>query len=146
MRLVEMAARPATQRASGFAGSQQMGVSVGDAATALRNRVFQSSRLRADRTQAWHVAYGADLGPIRVVHELGRLVLFEVDLPDGRTETFKNNEQSGWSIGVSWRITGEPYDSRLYRQRARPVGFPTRPLVGPGAGESLSQSKTDATG
>jgi len=104
-----------------------------DSGSALRNKLFDSSRLRARRTLAWHVSYGLDLGPVRIVHELGRLDLFDVQLPRGGREDFKNNEQSAWSLGISWRITGEPYDSRLYRQISSRGDFPEDPLLGPGS-------------
>lgn len=107
-----------------------------DSGTALRNKLFDSSRLRARRTFAWHVAWGIDLGPIRVVHELGRFDLLDLRLPGGGRDDFQGNQLTAWSLGISWRITGEPYDSRSYRQVLPPRGGPRRPLAGPGSDEA----------
>jgi hypothetical protein len=124
-----------------------------DAATPLRNELFSTPLLRADRTFAWHIGYGVDLGPLRVIHEIGRLDLIDAQLPDGTERDLRGNQNTAWSLGLSWRITGEPYDSRLYRQRGRlspdadgrlgAAGFPQRPLLGPGSAEQRSAEWMD---
>lgn len=109
-----------------------------DSGTALRNKLFDSVRLRVRRTLAWHVAYGLDLGPVRIAHELGRLELFDLRLPGGGRQDFKDNEQTAWSLGISWRITGEHYDSRPLSQTSSRDDFPEAPVVGPGSTRSFS--------
>jgi hypothetical protein len=118
---------------SGAAIASQDFLGYFDSGTALRNKLFDSVRLRARETLAWHVSWGLDLGPVRIVHELGRLELFDLRLPRGGRADFKNNEQTGWSLGISWRITGEHYDSRPFRQITSRNDFPEDPAWGPGA-------------
>jgi len=102
-----------------------------DVATPLRNKLFLTDRLRGDDSTAWHIGYGVDFGPIRAVHEFARLSLYGVDTPSGGEEDLE--ELTAWQVVVSWRVTGEPYDSRPYRQRERWRGTPpARPLDGQG--------------
>jgi hypothetical protein len=102
-----------------------------DVATPLRNKLFLTSRLDADRSSAWSFGYGVDFGPLRAVHEFARTSLYGVETPGGDREDLE--ELTAWQVLVSWRITGEPYDSRPFRQRARWRGTPpARPLDGAG--------------
>lgn len=102
-----------------------------DVATPLRNKLFLTDRLHGDHTTAWHIGYGVDFGPIRAVHEFAHLSLYGVDTPSGGKEDLE--ELTAWQVQVSWRVTGEPYDSRPYRQRERWRGTPpARPLDGKG--------------
>ena len=102
-----------------------------DVATPLRNKLFLTDRLHGDHSTAWHIGYGIDFGPIRAVHEFAHLSLYGVDTPSGGKEDLE--ELTAWQVQVSWRVTGEPYDSRPFRQRERWRGTPpARPLDGKG--------------
>lgn len=100
-------------------------------ATSLRNKLVGFPRLEADRSVYIQLGYGIDLGPFRLTHEFGRGSLYDLKLPSGQKRDFER-KFSSWSATFAWRITGEPYDSRPYRQRARPGGFPAQPVVGGG--------------
>jgi hypothetical protein len=109
-----------------------------DVATPLRNKLFRTARLDGDRTSSWVVGYGLDLGPIRAVHEFTRVALYGVRTPEGEKTDLE--ELTAWQVLVSWRISGEPYDSRPVRARGHWRGaLPARPLCakagerGPGA-------------
>lgn len=108
-----------------------------EVANSFRNELIVTSGIEADRTSTWHFGYGFDLGPVRIVHEFTRQSLLDVTLADGTTRDFEG-QNSAWSASLAWRITGEPYDSRPYRQREHPPAVPRRPLHrdgewGPGA-------------
>jgi hypothetical protein len=101
-----------------------------DVATPLRNKLFLTDRLDADRSSAWHIGYGIDFGPIRAVHEFARASLYGVRTPAGFQEDLE--ELTAWQVLVAWRITGEPYDSRPYGARARwKPDLPARALDAP---------------
>lgn len=102
-----------------------------DVATPLRNKLFLSGRLDVDHSSSWHAGYGIDFGPIRAVHEFAHLSLYGVRTPAGSQEDLE--ELTAWQLLVSWRVTGEPYDSRPFRARRRWRGTPpARPLDGAG--------------
>ncbi len=103
-----------------------------DVATPLRNKLFLTDRLHADRSSAWHAGYGVDLGPIRALHEFAHVSLYGVRTPaSGRKDL---EELTAWQVLVSWRVTGEPYDSRPFRARRHWRGTPpARPLDAAGA-------------
>jgi hypothetical protein len=108
-----------------------------DVATSLRNKLFLTPRIRANTWSVYHWGYGFDAGPFRVFHEATYGSLLDVDFPDG-TEDDLESELHSWSFTFSWMITGEPFDSRPFRQvlpglarEGRGRGdFPRRPLVG----------------
>ncbi|RMG10240.1 MAG: hypothetical protein D6731_17830 [Planctomycetota bacterium] len=97
-----------------------------DLGTSLRNRAFTVGRIEGDRSLFYHGGYGVDFGPLRFLHEFVRGSIFGVDLPLGGEADFEN-KISSWSASLAWRVTGEPYDSRPFRQRGR-GSFPRRPL------------------
>jgi hypothetical protein len=99
-----------------------------DVATPLRNKLFLTPRLDADEQRFFVLGYGLDLGPVRVIHELTRGSLEGVRSPGGARVDL-DDQITAWQILVSWRITGEPYDSRPFRRRdAHRPDFPRRPL------------------
>lgn len=107
-----------------------------DVATSLRNKLFLTPRLEGEGAFFWHFGYGIDAGPVRLIHELVRGSLYDVDLPGGGEEDFEG-QITAWALSVSWMITGEPYDSRPFRQSSagpprvgRGDAFPRRPLFG----------------
>ena len=109
-----------------------------DVATSLRNKVFVTGRLVADEYSFWTAGYGIDFGPFRLIHETTRASLVNLRAPGG--EASLRGQFTVWQVSFSWRITGEPYDSRPFRQRARDQRFPAAPLYdfetgawGPGA-------------
>lgn len=108
-----------------------------DVPNSFRNKLVTTSGIEADRSFAYHFGYGLDLGPFRIIHETVHQTLRGVSLPDGTKRDFEGQNAS-WSASFAWRITGEPYDSRPYRQREHPPALPTSPLYrdgrwGPGA-------------
>lgn len=118
--------------------------------TSLRNTLFYATPLEADRTESWVFAYGWDAGPIRILHEFGQFDLFEITKgPTGPLHE-SDGDNLMMSATIAWRITGEPYDTRLFHQLARPQGFPRWPLYqdgtwGPGMWE-IAVRYTNAEG
>jgi hypothetical protein len=100
-------------------------------ATPLRNTLFDVGRLEADARTLWVAGYGIDLGPVRAIHEFTRGSLEGVRTAGGRVDF--EDQITAWQLVVSWRVTGEPYDSRPFHQRDayRPEA-PARPLDGEG--------------
>jgi hypothetical protein len=93
----------------------------------IRNPLFKTPGLDSEAAFDRHLGYGMDWGPFRILHEFTRGTLSGLALPDGERVTL-SQQITAWSLSVSWRITGEAYDSRPYRQReARPTA-PKRPL------------------
>jgi hypothetical protein len=103
-----------------------------DVATPLRNKLYDTERLDGRGGQTWHLGLGVDFGPLRVVHETVRGGIDDLRLPTGLRADF-DDQITSWHILVAWRVTGEPYDSRPFRQRElrRPTP-PRRPLDGEG--------------
>jgi hypothetical protein len=108
-----------------------------DVATPLRNKLFLTSRLDARGRSFFVLGCGVDLGPLRVIHELTRGSLQGVRIPGGGRRDL-DDQITAWQILVSWRVTGEPYDSRPFRHRDahRPTP-PARPLDGEGDGRGF---------
>lgn len=108
-----------------------------DVATPLRNKLFDTPRLDGDGASFWIFGYGMDLGPVRVLHEFTRGSIDDVRLPGGLQQDF-DDQITSWQLVVSWRITGEPYDSRPFARRGalRPDP-PARPLDGEGAAQGI---------
>jgi hypothetical protein len=103
-----------------------------DVANPLRNKLFLTSRLDARGRSFFVLGYGVDLGPFRLIHEFTRGGLEDVRVPGGGRRDL-DDQITAWQIVVSWRLTGEPYDSRPFRHRDahRPTA-PARALDGEG--------------
>jgi hypothetical protein len=108
-----------------------------DVATPFRNKLFDVPRLDGDEATFWVFSYGVDLGPVRALHEFTRGSIDEVRVPSGLREDF-DDQITSWQAVVSWRVTGEPYDSRPFDQRGalRPDP-PARPMDGQGAARGI---------
>jgi hypothetical protein len=107
-----------------------------DVATPLRNKLFDVPRLDGEDASFWVFGYGVDLGPVRVIHEMTRGSLGGVLLPppSAAREDF-DDQITSWQLVVSWRVTGEPYDSRLFDRRdALRPDPPARPITDGGIG------------
>jgi hypothetical protein len=104
-----------------------------DVATPLRNKLFDTERLDGRSGETWALGFGVDFGPLRIVHETVKGGISDLLLPSGLREDIEQDEITSWHVLVAWRITGEPYDSRPFRQRdlRRPTP-PRRPLDGDG--------------
>ena len=104
-----------------------------DVATPLRNKLFDTERLDGRGGTNGQLGFGVDFGPLRIVHETVRGGIKDLRLPSGIREDIEQDEITSWHVLVAWRITGEPYDSRPFRQRElrRPTP-PRRPLDGEG--------------
>jgi hypothetical protein len=96
-----------------------------DVATPLRNKLYDTNRLDGRAGSGWNLGFGVDFGPIRIVHETVKSGIDGLLLPNGLREDIENDEITSWHAIVAWRITGEPYDSRSFRQRD--YRRPTRP-------------------
>jgi hypothetical protein len=109
-----------------------------DVATPLRNKLFDTERLDGRRAQTWQLGFGIDFGPLRIVHETVKGGISGLLLPSGIREDIEDDEITSWHVIVAWRITGEPYDSRPFRQRdlRRPTP-PRRPLDGEGEARGI---------
>jgi hypothetical protein len=108
-----------------------------DVASPFRNKLFDTPRLDGDAASFWIFGYGADLGPFRVLHEFSRGSIDDVRLPSGIRRDF-DDQITSWQLVLSWRLTGEPYDSRPFARRGalRPDP-PARPLDGEDAARGL---------
>jgi hypothetical protein len=104
-----------------------------DVATPLRNKLFDTDRLDGRSGATWSLAFGVDFGPIRIVHETVKGGIEGLLLPDGTREDIEGDEITSWHLLVSWRITGEPYDSRSFRQRDYRRPTPPRRTVDGGS-------------
>ncbi|MGH0030259.1 MAG: hypothetical protein ACQGVC_10740 [Myxococcota bacterium] len=103
-----------------------------DVATPLRNKVFDTGRLDGEGASFWVLSYGVDLGPVRAFHEITRGSIDDVRIPGGTRQDF-DDQITSWQAVVSWRVTGEPYDSRPFGRRdALRFDAPARPLDGEG--------------
>lgn len=103
-----------------------------DVSTRLRNDLFDTGRLDGEGSRFLHWGAGIDFGPIRVVHEVVTGSLLDVRAPGGARVDFEDQITS-WQLLAAWRITGEPYDSRPFRQRdMRRHPEPRHPLDGEG--------------
>ncbi|MFN0059361.1 MAG: hypothetical protein ACKVX7_12975 [Planctomycetota bacterium] len=98
-----------------------------DIATPLRNKVFLVPRLSGDEAAFWHVGYGVDAGALRFTHEAVYGGIRGLDLPTGG-EANLSNQIGSWAATLSWMVTGEPYDSRPFRQRYGRWSPATHPL------------------
>jgi hypothetical protein len=107
-----------------------------DVATPLRNKLFDVPRLDGDDADFWVFGYGIDLGPVRVIHEVTRGSLGGVRLPPPSTSREDFDDQiHSWQLVVAWRVTGEPYDSRLFDRRdALRPDRPAHPITDGGIG------------
>ena len=104
-----------------------------DVATPLRNQLFDVARLDGQEASFWVFGFGIDLGPFRVMHETTRGSLEGVRLPGGGRQDF-DDQITSWQLVAAWRVTGEPYDSRLFERRdALRPDPPARPVTGDGA-------------
>lgn len=104
-----------------------------DVATPFRNKLFDVPRLDGDEASFWLLSYGVDLGPVRVFHEFTRGSIDGLRLPSGLRQDF-DDQITSWQVVVSWRLTGEPYDSRPFSSRdALRPDPPARPMDGEGA-------------
>ena len=88
-----------------------------DVATPLRNKLFDTERLDGRSGETWDLGFGVDFGPLRIVHETVKGGISDLLLPSGIREDIEHDEITSWHVLVAWRITGEPYDSRPFRQR-----------------------------
>lgn len=107
-----------------------------DVATRLRNDLFDTGRLDGEESRYLHWGVGIDFGPIRIVHEVVRGGILDVRAPSGMRVDL-DDQITSWQLLASWRITGEPYDSRPFRQRdTRRHPEPRHPVGGdsPGIG------------
>jgi hypothetical protein len=105
-----------------------------DVATPLRNKLFDVERLDGDEASFFVFSFGVDLGPFRVIHETTRGTIKRVLLPGGTREDF-DDQISSWQLVGAWRVTGEPYDSRLFDRRdALRPDRPAKPITDGGIG------------
>jgi hypothetical protein len=108
-----------------------------DLATSLRNKLFDTPRLRAASARFLHGTLGTDAGPFRFVFEgiTGEGTASGSGFLDAETGSGEVDlDQVGcWEASFACLLTGERYDSRPYRIREtggkeRPL--PARPLWG----------------
>jgi len=105
-----------------------------DVATSFRNKLFVVPGLDGDGARSWYFGYGIDWGPLRLMHEFTRGSIFELEVPGGGTADF-DDQITSWQASAHWTLTGEPYDTRSFRQREkRREGLPRLPVWRP-AGE-----------
>lgn len=102
-----------------------------DVANPFRNKLFLTSRLEGDNSFFYTFGYGVDAGPFRVIHEVVRGSIMDLEVP-GSEPVDLENQITSWALSVHWMVTGEPYDTRLFHQRGgRGPGFPRSPFIGP---------------
>ncbi|MHC4607925.1 MAG: porin, partial [Planctomycetota bacterium] len=98
-----------------------------DIATPADSKVFHLPELRAGSSRFFHVSGGADLLFVRVMGDLVRGGLMDLDTPQGERDL--DDQITAWQLQVSWMVTGETYDTRPYRLRdGRPKPFPAQPI------------------
>jgi hypothetical protein len=107
-----------------------------DVATPLRNKLFDVPRLDGEDADFWVFSYGIDFGPVRLMHEMTRGSLGGILLPPPSTDRQDFDGQlHSWQLVASWRVTGEPYDSRLFDRRdALRPDRPAKPVTDGGIG------------
>jgi len=85
------------------------------------SRLFDTQDFEADRSRFYTVTVGFEVGPVRVFYEGTQGGYFDVDTPLGVRDL--EDQTDSWQATIAWRITGEPYDGRIFRERdAAPLG------------------------
>ncbi len=87
-----------------------------DVATPLRNNVFKVGRLDGSSSQFFSWGGGVDAGLVRFTLERVQGSIDDLKVPGGGKESLEDQIIS-WETTLTWRINGEPYDSRPFRQR-----------------------------
>ena len=94
-------------------------------------KLFDTDELHADEASSLHWFAGWDAGPVRAWTESTSGSLLGLQHAGGEADL--ENQITSWQSTLSWRVTGEPYDSRPYRlgQVAGTPTLPAHPLFGP---------------
>ncbi|MEX2206986.1 MAG: porin [Myxococcota bacterium] len=84
-------------------------------------RLFDTSSFDADWRQFYTLSFGFEVGPVRLYYEGTQGGYFDAETPVGTRDL--DNQTDSWQATLSWRITGEPYDGRIFHERAlTPLG------------------------
>ena len=84
-------------------------------------RLFDSSKFEADRRHFYTLSFGWEIGPVRVFYEGTQGGYFDADTPVGERDL--DDQTDSWQAAIVWRITGEPFDGRIFHERdAAPLG------------------------
>ncbi len=84
-------------------------------------RLFDTQRFDADHSHFYTVTAGFEVGPVRLYYEGTQGGYFGVDTPLGERDL--DNQTDSWQATLAWRITGEPYDGRIFGERElEPLG------------------------
>lgn len=85
------------------------------------SRLFDTQRFDADRSHYYTVSAGFEVGPVRVYYEGTQGGYFDVDTPVGERDL--EDQTDSWQATIAWRITGEPFDGRIFGERdLEPLG------------------------
>ncbi len=84
-------------------------------------RLFDTSKFEADRRHFYTVSVGFEVGPVRAYYEGTQGGYFDAETPVGERDL--DNQTDSWMATIAWRITGEPFDGRIFHERdAVPLG------------------------
>jgi hypothetical protein len=78
-------------------------------------RLFDTSKFEADRRHFYTVSFGWEIGPVRVFYEGTQGGYFNAETPTGEQDL--DNQTDSWMAAIVWRITGEPFDGRIFHER-----------------------------
>lgn len=78
-------------------------------------RLFDTMRFEADRHHSYALAFGFEVGAVRLYWEGTRGGYFDVQAPVGERDL--DDQTDSWHATLSWRIGGPDYDGRIYRER-----------------------------
>jgi len=79
------------------------------------SRLFDTDRFDADHSHFYTVTVGFEFGPVRLYYEGTQGGYFNADTPVGERDL--DNQTDSWQATLAWRITGQPYDGRIFRER-----------------------------
>jgi hypothetical protein len=102
-----------------------------DIRSPVGGELFDTPRFEADYSHYYTIVAGFEVGPVRFFYEGTQGGYFNADTPVGEQDL--DNQTDSWQATLSWRITGEPYDGRIFREREPPGRGPE--LLGPNAWE-----------
>ena len=84
-------------------------------------RLFDTTKFEADERQFYTVTVGFEVGPVRVYYEGTQGGYFDAQTPVGEQDL--ENQTDSWMATLVWRITGEPFDGRIFHERdLEPLG------------------------
>ncbi len=78
-------------------------------------RLFDTMKFEADERHFYTLSAGFEVGPVRAYFEGTQGGYFDAETPVGERDL--DNQTDSYHLTLAWRITGEPYDGRIFHER-----------------------------